>query len=112
MFTIDDMMEHAKLEIIRRRAGQTRKQTALALQVSPSTLYNWEKGKTKAKITIKENLSELTETEQFFLHRKMAGMTQGQLAKKLGVSRYWIILMEQGKVDGKRIRKYWEYWGI
>ena len=110
MFKVNDLLEHAKLGIIRRRAGQTRKETALALQISPSTLYNWEKGRTTAKITIKENLYELTLREQFYLHRKMAGLTQAQLAKELGVSRYWVILMEQGKVSGKRLEEYW--WSI
>lgn len=107
LFTIEDITEPAKLEIIRRRAKQTRKQTAQNLQVSPSTIYNWERGKTKAKITIKEDLYELTEREQFYLNRRIAGETQGHVAKELGVSRYWVILMEQGKVNGERLKKYW-----
>lgn len=107
MFTIGDLLPSLQLEIIRRRTKQTRKQTAQALQVSASTVYNWEKGKTKAKITLNENLPELTELEQFYLHRKIAGLTQAQVAKDLGVSRYWVILMEQGKVDGERLRKHW-----
>ena len=109
MFKLEDLLPHAKLGIIRRRAKQTRKETALALQISPSTLYNWETGRTTAKITIKENLYELTLKEQFYLHRKMAGLTQAQVAKDLGVSRYWVILMEQGKVDGKRLETYWGF---
>ena len=107
-FTLDDLTPAAKLEIIRRRAGQTREQSAQALQVSASTVYNWERGKTKSKITFNENLYSLTEREQFYLNRKIAGITQAQLAKDIGVSRYWVILMEQGKADGERLRKYWE----
>lgn len=107
LFTLDDLTHAAKLGIIRRRAGQTRKQTAQALQVSPSTVYNWERGKTKSKITFDEGIIELSEKEQFYLNRKIDGMTQAKLAKELGVSRYWVILMEQGKVDGARLKKYW-----
>ena len=85
----------------------TRKDMALDLHVSPSTVYNWEKGRKKVQTTPNKNLYTLTEREQFYLHRKIAGMTQAQVAKQLGVSRYWVILMEQGKVDGERFRKYW-----
>jgi DNA-binding XRE family transcriptional regulator len=106
-FTLEDLTHAAKLGLIRRRAGQTREETARALQVSPSTVYNWERGKTRSKITFDEELVELSEKEQFYLNRKIDGMTQATLAKELGVSRYWVILMEQGKVDGKRLKKYW-----
>lgn len=107
MFKMKDLLPSLQLEIIRRRAKQTRKQTAQALQVSPSTVYNWEKGRTRHKIKIDANLYELTEREQFYLHRKIAGMTQAQVAQQIDVSRYWVILMEQGKVDGERLRKLW-----
>lgn len=107
LFKLDDLSDAAKLGIIRRRAKKTRKQAAQDLQVSPSTVYNWERGKTEPKIKVDENLYELTEREQFYLNRKIEGSTQAQVAKELGVSRYWVILMEQGKVDGERLRKFW-----
>lgn len=48
-----------------------------------------------------------TAVERCVLLRRRINMTQAELAEALGCCRYWVILMEQGKRDPKRLLDYW-----
>ena len=46
--------------------------------------------------------------ERCLLMRRRCGMTQAQVAKKLGCSRYWLGLQELGKVPCDDLTWFWE----
>jgi DNA-binding XRE family transcriptional regulator len=109
MVELDDLTRGAKLELLRKRDKLTRKELADNLQVCSGTIYNLEKGITKRGGNLPHpDVGSLTKEEQFKLQRKLTGMTQAQVAKEIGVCRYSVILMEQGKIDSERLVKFWE----
>lgn len=54
-----------------------------------------------------EKILPLKEYEVFLILRRRNGMTQQELADKLGVTRYWLSKMEAGTVNCDRLREFW-----
>lgn len=51
---------------------------------------------------------ELHPNEKCLLYRKRDGKSQRDLVEQVGFSRYWIGLMERGKVPCSKLLEYWE----
>lgn len=49
----------------------------------------------------------LSDQELCVVHRKRSGMTQRQVAKEIGISRYWVNCLEQGHGDITELARYW-----
>lgn len=45
--------------------------------------------------------------ERLYLARRRAGLSPAELAERVGVSRWWLHLMETGEAPLKRLRDYW-----
>lgn len=93
-----------RLIIQRRRRGETQAEAAKRYNVSSRTYQSWEYGERKAPLVM---LDSLTKPELFFLLRRDAGLTQMQLATRIGVSELWLNLMENGKAPIGRLEQYW-----
>ena len=104
-----DLLPQERIELSRRRLGYTREDLARNLHVSESTVYNWETGKTTPEETVLANeeiIKTLHDYEICYITRKRLGLTQGQIAKGIGLSRYWVNMMEQGQKSPARLLKY------
>lgn len=100
------------LRIVRRRTGSSRKDFARVLQVSETTLYNWESCKTEIKhdslYFVRDTSIKLNDGEQCFILRNRKQLTQEKIAKRLKLSRYWVNMMENGKQDCSRLLNYFK----
>jgi len=97
-----------RLKIFRRRRGWTQARAAIHFHVSYSCYKAWEAGIRQGKslaITPKP-------TELYYIFRIRHGWTQGDLAKRMGCSRYWLGQMEDNQVNHARLANYWERMGF
>lgn len=95
-----------KLILWRRRNGLNQTQAARKLKTSLNQLALWEAGKEKAP-KAPEPISRLESGEQCFILRRRSGKQQKDIAKSLGVCRYWLMRMEQGLANADSLVKYW-----
>jgi DNA-binding XRE family transcriptional regulator len=109
MFNITELTLGDKLFLWRRRMGFSQDAVAARFEVCSSTYRLWEKDrmKPKGKVDVRVNIEDVTEPEFCALIRRKHGVTQGQLAKELDVSRQWVNYMEFGKEKHDRLVKYW-----
>lgn len=98
-----------RLLILRRRRGQSQKQAAEALGVSLYCYRQWESDEQAETDPPKVRSPKLALHEQCFLRRVRAGLSLADLAGELGLSRWWVCKMEQGKAPPERLL---EHWGI
>lgn len=45
--------------------------------------------------------------EKCFIYRRRSGWTQQDCADKMGVARYWFMLMETGQAPCERLEAFW-----
>jgi hypothetical protein len=64
-----------------------------------------ELGKVPAK---RVSIGRLSPNERCVLQRKRAGYTQVQVAKDLGLCRWWVNQMETGRQDCSPLSSYWD----
>lgn len=53
-------------------------------------------------------IGKLSANERCVLQRKRAGCTQIEVAKELGVCRWWLNQMESGKIDCTPLSHFWD----
>lgn len=100
------LTESEKLYLWRKRLSITQVDAAIKLGVSVQQIWDWEAGKKDVPMpTI--NVVAPSEVETCVIKRRRSKMTQGELAKKLKVSRLWVVRMESGLVSGDRLISYW-----
>lgn len=56
----------------------------------------------------KVSLGELSAPEKCLIYRKRSKKTQKQVAKELGICRYWLRLQEQGVQPCNKLLAHWE----
>lgn len=91
--------------IDRTRRQQTQRQAARRLKVSLGEYSAIETGKQDAK---RVAIGRLTANERCVLQRRRAGYTQLEIAKDLGVCRWWVNQMESGRQDCTPLSSYWD----
>lgn len=91
--------------VSRRRKAQSQVDAAARFGVSLYAYRQWETETLECPHTI--GLGNLKPFEQCFLLRRRAGVTAGWLARKLGLSRWWLCQMERGDVDAARLVAFW-----
>lgn len=101
------LTDSEKLYLDRRRRGLLQREEAERLGVSSTTYRNWENGSVVPTMSIPE-ISDVSCSEKYTLRRRRVNMTQAELANVLGVSRYWVGLMETGIVNCERLSEYWD----
>jgi transcriptional regulator with XRE-family HTH domain len=100
-----------RLMIWRVRQGLTQRQAAQHCKMTLGRYGLAERGKLEPSELPEHNVGMLRANERCLLQRRRLGWTQGRVAKEMSVSRYWLCLMEQGRVDCTALCNYWDAWG-
>lgn len=106
MASVENLTDGERLYILRRRKGLTQAQMAATLGVHRNT-YGPMELSTEDLGMVLEDLGELAEAEQCIIKRRREGMTQHELAKKMGISRQWLYYMENGEQSCAALVEFW-----
>lgn len=87
----------------RRRRGLSITKDAAVRGLTVSQVRDMEANEGQSKRPPK-----LTDVEYCVVLRRRTRLTQQQVADALGVSRYWVMLMENEKAPIERLVEYWE----
>lgn len=103
------LLKHEFALLYRLRTGLTQEEFAKKLNISLDRLKKIEAGTGHVDLRkIKFPLDgKITPQEMCVVRRRRSGLKQSELAEKLGVSRYWLIKMEQGEADVSKLYKFW-----
>lgn len=93
------------LVVWRRREKLTQVEAAERFRVHPDRYREWEADR-RADIP-RRALGPLQPHEVYFLMRRRSGKTQREIAAALGMTRLWVIKMEEGVAPTDRLRDYW-----
>lgn len=96
------------LRILRARKGETQAQAAVRLGVSDFAYRNFERSTEPAAGPDVENLGDITPGERYRVLRRRRGWGLVAFARKLDISRAWLIQMEQGRAPTKILAAYWD----
>lgn len=109
------MTRSESLLIWRRRKEWTQFQAAKELKMPVDRYRDFENDRKNVKDNWQEiptnqelAIGELKPFEVCLLLRKRAGLLQREVAAAIGVTRLWVIRMEEGKENASRLRDYWE----
>lgn len=97
--------------IWRRRLGLTQGQAAQRLRISRYAYCLLER-QGVVGVCVVPPQKNLTPVEKCTLLRIRKGMTQAALARKLGITRFWLRQMELGKGNPTRLINYWRRHGL
>jgi DNA-binding XRE family transcriptional regulator len=103
-----------RLLIHRRRLGYTQARAAKHWKLHAHIYARMENGdavtlRRHALSVPKAAAPNLKDHERCLIMRRRCGKTQVQVAKELAVSRYWLNLMELGKVPCDDLLWFWEH---
>ncbi len=93
-----------KLLLLRRRQGLTQAQMARKYRQKTSAYTAEERGAFKNDINLAQ---PPTVGERSLIRRRRARMTQSRVARSMGVSRVWLLLMEHDRVPNEALEKFW-----
>lgn len=94
----------------RRRRGLSQSEEAALRGVQRHAYENLEAGHPEHATTLPiktPKVSDVKPYERCFLFRRRQHMTQAQLAKAVGMSRVWVVAMEDGTADISPLTWYW-----
>lgn len=94
------------LLIWRRRQGFNQVEAAAEYGVHPDRYRDWEADRRTADQP-RRHLGKLLPHEVCVLMRRRAGKTQREVAAAIGLTRLWVIKMEEGAAPVDRLREYW-----
>lgn len=98
-----------RLVLMRHRSGISQEDAAKKMRVGRFIYGAWERGEVPEKMMPTVKLfRRVTELERLMLYRKRSHMTQRRLAMYIGVSRYWLNLMENGGADCAKLKEFWD----
>lgn len=100
-----DLTRGEKLVIQRRRDGSTQAKAAKANKVTQLTYRGWERDQGEKIPTAA--VGKISEVEQCYILRRRSGKTLEQVAKKMGVCRWWLRQMEAGKAPAESLTEFW-----
>ena len=100
---------HGELLLVwRKREEKSQSELAAQFRVTRNCWGRWERGTNVPGVSAPIEFKDVAEHEKCMLLRRREGITQGDLAKTIGVSRWWLNQMESGKADPARLITYWE----
>lgn len=106
MLKVNDLTRSEKLRLARRRTKTNQTEAAENFGVTVLLYRAWESDPESEPPDI--SLGKLKTCEQFWILRRRANLTLVDLAAEIGISPYWLHLMETGTAPIGRLRKYWE----
>lgn len=93
------------LYIWRKRRGLNQVRAARDLHVHPDLYRQWEAD--QGEDIPRKIVGKLKPHEVCTLLRRRAGKTQAALAEEMGLTRYWVVMMENGEGSIDRLLRYW-----
>lgn len=97
-----------KLRIERRRAGNTQAKEAKLRALPLGAYKKLERGEASECYTLLSSLRGMLKNhETCMVLRLRKGLTQQQLADKIGVTKWWLCLMEQGEAPVATLLDHW-----
>lgn len=96
------------LLVWRKREELNQGSMAARFNVNRTRWGRWERGEDTSTVEAPLGVEQLLDHEKCMLLRRRSGITQGELAKTIGVSRWWLNQMESGKADPARLVTFWE----
>lgn len=104
---VSDLTDGEKLIIDRRRLGETQGDAAQRLGMPESSYCCAELNQPCAWDVPTPALGKLEQHEMCLIRRMRSGYSQAAIAKRVGVSRYWLCQMERGIEPCERLVGYW-----
>lgn len=94
------------LQLWRRRHDLTQEQAAEKIKANIDRYREWEAN--RGLYVPRKNLGEVKTHEYCYILRRRSGLSQRELAHKMGVTRLWVIQMEGGSAPVERLKHYWK----
>lgn len=94
------------LLIWRRREGLNQTRAAEEFGVHVDKYREWEADRSLPDQP-RKHLGQLKPHEVCVLYRRRAGLTQKEVAARVGCTRLWVIQMEDGSAPADRLREFW-----
>lgn len=110
---LSDLTRGELMFVYRRRRGLTQVEAAEAAGVGTNQYREWELGEeepTREEVRSMKAGGALEIHEIATTLRRREGMTQPELAEKLGISTNWLCRMEKGEVDMNQ--GLFDYWNL
>lgn len=95
-----------RLVIYRRREGLSQAQAAKRYKVGRKLYARWERDEADDGPDV--FIGSLYTHERAYLSRRRADVSRQQVADSIGVSAFWVTLMERGKKPCDRLLEFWE----
>jgi transcriptional regulator with XRE-family HTH domain len=102
-----DLSFGERLRTVRRREGLTQANAAAAYGMPLGAYKMAERDQPQAWSIPAPVLRTLRTYEACLILRKRLGLTLDQLSDEMGISKWWLCLMEQGKAPVGRLSSYW-----
>lgn len=99
-----DLTSGEKLLLHRRREGMT---AAAAAKARKTSLYRYARWESDLEAGPSVALWRLAFYEKAFVLRRRAGMSVAELAKRFGITPWWLTQMESGQAPDGRLRDGW-----
>lgn len=97
-----------RLALARRRLGWTQSRAARKVGYHRNTYCDFENSDKVTQIAVPHiDITSLHDREICWLLRRRKKWTQGDLAERAGISRYWINRMETGDGPCDKLSKFW-----
>jgi len=104
---LDEITEGEKFHLSRRRKGLTQAQSSKLLAFPVVSIRDMEMGNLPVPKSLEVDLNA-TDSELCYIARRRSGLTQRQLATRLGKSHVAIIKMESGEWNCELILEYFK----
>lgn len=95
-----------RLSVWRRRKGWSQEAAAQSYAVSTSTYRRYERDQYDAISTPYVSLQTLSVTEQAVVRRRRSGMTQADVARAIGRSRWFVNMVENDQLSSGLVARY------
>lgn len=102
---LGDLVPDERLIIERRRLGETQARAAKRYATTLYTYRRWEEGGSDCP---NPGIGRLEVHEACFIERRREKLPATVVAAGVGVSRWWITLMERGSEDPARLVAWWD----
>lgn len=107
MLTTTHLTPGERLRIARRRTGNTQAQEATDIGMPLGAYKLAERDEAQPWNIPVPRVGKLSDFEACIVRRTRRGLTQTALANMIGVSKWWVCLMEQGKAPTDTLVGFW-----
>lgn len=96
------------LLLTRRRAGESQEQFARKFGIARNFYGKLERDEEFRREMTVPTPENLTKEEVCLILRRRSGKTQRECAEEIGKTRFWVNVMERGRVPSSYLQKLWK----